>query len=98
VVLFPVLSQDRNKAQYSFYLDIVRNEGIALFQYELDYDETFPGTGCSACGQIRDAMMMPHSKVYPYVHNANIFQCPSTFGIPTLRVEGIDDYGRRAGH
>ncbi|MCS7224952.1 MAG: DUF1559 domain-containing protein [Armatimonadetes bacterium] len=98
-ILFPVFSQAREKARQATCLSNMRQSGNAITMYAQDYDEMLPGTGCSACGAYKDAMMMPHSKVYPYVRNADLFQCPSAVGFGSLQVvEGVDDYGRRAGH
>jgi prepilin-type N-terminal cleavage/methylation domain-containing protein/prepilin-type processing-associated H-X9-DG protein len=75
-ILFPVFARAREKARQSACSSNVKQIGIALMQYLQDSDERYPpyydkGT-VSFC-----APWCWATQVFPYVKNAQIFQCPS---------------------
>ena len=70
-ILFPVFAQAREKARAITCISNVRNLGLAVAQYEQDFDETCPnglnpyGGGQGWGGQ-----------VYAYVKSTGIYKCP----------------------
>jgi prepilin-type N-terminal cleavage/methylation domain-containing protein len=88
-ILFPVFAQARDKARQTMCLSNQRNIGMAIIQYNQDYDETFPpsryATGCP--GNDGGVRHTPWSiLIMPYVKNAGVFACPSDPGNPNLNV------------
>ena len=73
-ILFPVFARARAKAHANTCLSNVKQLTLGVLMYANDYDERFPGAmtgwayGPTWKGQI-----------YPYVKNAQLFQCPSYF-------------------
>ena len=71
-ILFPVFAQAREKARAISCLSNEKQLGLAITQYEQDYDEKVPfgynlwGGGSGWAGQI-----------YSYVKSANVYRCPS---------------------
>jgi len=96
-ILFPVFAQAREKARAISCMSNMKQVGTAVAMYTQDYDEKLPGTGCSSCGAIKDVMMMPHSKLHPYIKNVDVWQCPSA-GSALEVVAGVDDKGIEGGH
>jgi prepilin-type N-terminal cleavage/methylation domain-containing protein/prepilin-type processing-associated H-X9-DG protein len=83
-ILFPVFAQAREKARQSTCLSNCKQIGMALMQYEQDYDEAAPGVWfgpVSASPWSRpsdDARFWKWmDAVYPYVKNEAVFNCPS---------------------
>ena len=78
-ILFPVFAQAREKARSASCLSNMKQIGLAIMQYEQDYDETTPnginpyGGGNGWAGQI-----------YPYVKSTGLFHCPSDQTTGTL--------------
>ncbi|MDR3708822.1 MAG: DUF1559 domain-containing protein [Capsulimonadaceae bacterium] len=74
-ILFPVFATAREKARQSACSSNMKQIGLAIVQYEQDYDETVPAggdwhdNGCGWAGQI-----------YPYVKSKKAFICPSDTG------------------
>lgn len=70
-ILFPVFAQAREKARAISCVSNVKNLGLAVMQYEQDYDETCPnglnpyGGGQGWAGQI-----------YVYVKSTGVYKCP----------------------
>ena len=86
-ILFPVFAQAREKARSTSCLSNTRQIGTALAMYTQDYDEVMV-TGTSFCNGARiDNPVAPsdptkprpmwHGKIYPYLKNFEIFNCPS---------------------
>ncbi|MBC8141852.1 MAG: DUF1559 domain-containing protein [Armatimonadetes bacterium] len=71
-ILFPVFAQAREKARAASCLSGTKQLGLAIMQYNQDFDESMPwgsnllGTGCGWAGQI-----------YPYTKSAGVYVCPS---------------------
>src|SRR5438094_7311312 len=83
-ILFPVFAQAREKARQSTCLSNCKQIGMALMQYEQDYDEAAPGVWfgpVSASPWSRPSDDVRFWKwmdaVYPYVKNEGVFHCPS---------------------
>ncbi|HEY3332024.1 MAG TPA: DUF1559 domain-containing protein [Capsulimonadaceae bacterium] len=69
-VLFPVFSSAREKARQSTCASNEKQIGLALLQYNTDYDEMFPcGTQQSGYGWA--------GQIYPYVKATYVFTCPN---------------------
>ncbi len=84
-ILFPVFAQAREKARQSSCQSNQKQIGLALLQYNQDYDEMYPLAfyGTSASQTWVSWPML----VQPYVKNTQIFMCPSE----------SDDYGTTPG-
>ena len=79
-ILFPVFSRAREKARQTACLSNMKQIGTALMMYVQDWDETFPFLGCFGCGTGPDAnnpLCTPQAKIYPYVKNTGVYDCPS---------------------
>jgi prepilin-type N-terminal cleavage/methylation domain-containing protein/prepilin-type processing-associated H-X9-DG protein len=79
-ILFPVFSRAREKARQTACLSNMKQIGMALAMYVQDWDETFPFLGCFGCGGGPDAnnpLCTPQAKIYPYVKNTGVYDCPS---------------------
>ena len=79
-ILFPVFAQAREKARAAACLSNLKQLGLAVSQYNQDYDEVFPdgtykygGGGGGWAGQI-----------YPYVKSTACYNCPDDTTIGTL--------------
>lgn len=76
-LLFPVLTQAREKARQVGCLSNQRQMGMALMQYVQDYDEMYwPGPYTATIGD-RTVRLGPPDYLYPYVKNSQVFSCPS---------------------
>ncbi|MFA0758545.1 MAG: hypothetical protein NOOUEUKL_001210 [Candidatus Fervidibacter sp.] len=82
-ILFPVFSQAREKARQSSCLSNVRQIGLAMAQYTVDYDEMFP-TGNHPDNDTCNGIPFRNgwrgwvvNTLFPYVRNAQLFLCPS---------------------
>ena len=67
-ILFPVFAQAREKARQTSCLSNLKQLGIAMMQYNQDYDETFTGSDYYGQGWAE--------AVYPYVKSAGVYKCP----------------------
>jgi prepilin-type N-terminal cleavage/methylation domain-containing protein/prepilin-type processing-associated H-X9-DG protein len=83
-ILFPVFAQAREKARQSTCLSNTKQIGMALMQYEQDWDDANPGVWfgpVSASPWSRPSDDVRFYKwmdaVYPYVKNEQVFNCPS---------------------
>ena len=70
-ILFPVFARAREKARQTSCLSNAKQICLAMLMYVSDYDEQF--VCCS--GTYRW-----YTPVFPYVKNAQVFQCPSLSG------------------
>jgi len=79
-ILFPVFSRAREQARKTACLSNLKQIGTALQMYCQDWDETYPFVGCFGCGSGED-MNNPfcsvQAKIYPYVKNVDVYDCPS---------------------
>ena len=84
-ILFPVFAKAREKARQSTCLSNVKQLSLAVLQYAQDYDEMlnscYAGSGGNATirrwyyqGPTNPGML------YPYINNAQVFDCPSGKG------------------
>lgn len=79
-ILFPVFSRAREQARKTACLSNMKQIGMAVQMYCQDWDETYPFLGCWGCGSGPDAnnpFCSPQAKIYPYVKNTGVFDCPS---------------------
>lgn len=83
-ILFPVFARAREKARQSSCLSNVRQIMTGILMYAQDYDETMPmvetrvGSYVLPNGGIDSSGWLPWQiAVYPYIKNAQIFNCPS---------------------
>jgi len=69
-ILFPVFAKVREKARAISCTSNLKQMGLAILQYNQDYDETYPltnvGTNCDDWAQ----------EIYPYVKSENVYKCP----------------------
>jgi prepilin-type N-terminal cleavage/methylation domain-containing protein/prepilin-type processing-associated H-X9-DG protein len=75
-ILFPVFSQARDKARQTTCLSNAKQVGLAVLQYQQDYDEFYPSN---------------HWGIYlvsvqPYTRNFEMWRCPSFSGVYTVRI------------
>jgi prepilin-type N-terminal cleavage/methylation domain-containing protein len=81
-ILFPVFAQAREAARTSACLSNVKQLSLGALMYVQDYDEKFWGWNwgffCNGGnnGQARDSGAFWTMAIYPYVKNAQIYQCP----------------------
>ena len=72
-ILFPVFARAREKARQTSCLSNLKQLGLAVNMYTIDYDETYSMSIYLAGTQ---AYTMYHVHM-PYMKNTQIFQCPS---------------------
>ncbi|MDR3709508.1 MAG: DUF1559 domain-containing protein [Capsulimonadaceae bacterium] len=71
-ILFPVFATAREKARATACLSNEKQIGLAVVQYNADYDETEP------CGFSRTNRLIGWAcQLYPYVKSKAVFVCPS---------------------
>ncbi|HEY3333319.1 MAG TPA: DUF1559 domain-containing protein [Capsulimonadaceae bacterium] len=84
-ILFPVFAQAREKARATACLSNLKQIGLAVTQYEQDYDEAVPcGTNGWGSG------LGWASMVYPYVKSTAVFLCPSDAGVGDIISYGLN--------
>ncbi|MDR3708249.1 MAG: DUF1559 domain-containing protein [Capsulimonadaceae bacterium] len=74
-ILFPVFATAREKARQTACASNLKQIGLAIVQYEQDYDETTPAGGDwhdNGCGWA--------AQIYPYVKTSAVFLCPDDTG------------------
>jgi len=84
-ILFPVFAQARAKAREASCISNVKQLTLGWNMYAQDYDETYPrwhwdenwvgGTNTDG-GTADDGTSIWWNAIYPYVKNAQIYQCP----------------------
>ena len=91
-ILFPVFSRAREKARMASCQSNLKQLGLAMRAYTIDYDSMLVPWGCglySGLPAYENAPFRadegPLSRLYPYVKNVQVYVCPSA---PRLR------YGR----
>lgn len=73
-ILFPVFARAREKARQTSCLSNVKQIALGLTMYLQDYDEVW----VVDCGWDQSSLHWHwHDKIFPYVKNAQIFDCPS---------------------
>ncbi|HVK02941.1 MAG TPA: DUF1559 domain-containing protein [Armatimonadaceae bacterium] len=71
-ILFPVFAQAREKARQASCSSNLKQIGLAIMQYQQDYDETFPRGADDGFGNAWPAAIQPYAK------SLDIFRCPSS--------------------
>ena len=103
-ILFPVFARARESARSSACQSNMKQQGIAIFMYVLDYDGKFcmdmiRGGGTQSNdtpfykehgGTVQDRDMGWHELIYPYVKNTDLFHCPSVNTSPVWGGMGND--------
>jgi len=74
-ILFPVFARAREKARQTSCTSNLKQLALAMLMYAQDYDERFAGE-CS-CGCPHTDYTCWRDRMYPYVKNLQVFQCPS---------------------
>jgi prepilin-type N-terminal cleavage/methylation domain-containing protein/prepilin-type processing-associated H-X9-DG protein len=78
-ILFPVFAKAREKARQASCESNLKEIVLADLMYVQDYDERFPQTTTRcAAGTTPNSRMSVVTKIFPYVKNAQIFNCPSS--------------------
>jgi len=72
-ILFPVFAQAREKARQAACMSNMKQIGLALQQYQSDYDGMFPPSQLPSSGLNISWPTMS----FPYVKNEGVFVCPS---------------------
>jgi len=91
-ILFPVFATAREKARQSSCASNEKQLGIALIQYEQDYDESFPGgqgITATATGTIGFGWA---SSIYPYVKSTGVYACPDELKVVEPMNGGYGEY------
>jgi prepilin-type N-terminal cleavage/methylation domain-containing protein/prepilin-type processing-associated H-X9-DG protein len=81
-ILFPVFSRAREKARQAVCMSNLKQIGTAVMMYVQDWDECYPLWGCQF-GPIVDPNAWtrdpsPFVRIFPYVKNVKVYDCPST--------------------
>jgi prepilin-type N-terminal cleavage/methylation domain-containing protein/prepilin-type processing-associated H-X9-DG protein len=83
-ILFPVFAKAREKARQTTCLSNTKQIGMALMQYEQDWDEANPGVwfgpaSAGAWSRPSDATLYYKwmDAIFPYVKSEQVFNCPS---------------------
>jgi len=80
-ILFPVFAQAREKARQTACLSNMKQIGIGLIMYAIDYDEQYPP---SQLGAGTDLVSWPQM-MQPYIKNEQVFVCPSGEPSPSAK-------------
>ena len=93
-ILFPVLSQAREKARQTQCASNTRQLALGVLMYAQDYDETLPPT---ACGIDPNILLWP-DLLAPYLKNNQIRRCPddgnarfNSYGLNELTFADLTD-------
>ena len=91
-ILFPVFARARENARKTSCQNSLKQLGLGVLQYTQDYDESLPGTTCTALGNgVRNAWTYftafsntaptnfdpAQGSLFPYIKSAQIYVCPS---------------------
>jgi prepilin-type N-terminal cleavage/methylation domain-containing protein/prepilin-type processing-associated H-X9-DG protein len=81
-ILFPVFAQAREKARQASCLSNLKQLTLGWVMYAQDYDESFPQWKWDqmyAAGSVspNNAASLWVNAIYPYVKNAQVYNCPS---------------------
>jgi len=89
-ILFPVFSRAREQANKTACLSNMKQIGMAVQMYCQDWDETYPFLGWD----MNDPFCTPQAKIYPYVKNLGVYDCPSA---DMFKLAGVYDGCARNG-
>jgi prepilin-type N-terminal cleavage/methylation domain-containing protein/prepilin-type processing-associated H-X9-DG protein len=95
-ILFPVFAQARAKARGVACLSNIKQLALGFSMYSQDYDESFPqwkwdqsySGGGGGPGPTNDATTLWFNAIYPYVKNAQVYNCPDNNYLFTTRQDG----------
>ncbi len=90
-ILFPVFAKAREKARAASCLSNVKQLGLAVMQYNSDYDGTFPISYQDAAGGPGSAAQIPltwPNRIQAYIKNNQLFACPSDQRPPNVDFPG----------
>ncbi len=73
-ILFPVFATAREKARQTSCASNEKQLGLAIIQYNQDYDECYPAMDINSQGWA--------TPVYPYVKATAVYQCPDDPSVP----------------
>ena len=91
-ILFPVFAQAREKARQASCMSNMKQLGLAVMQYQQDYDETYP------TGQQQNWDRTWVRITQPYVKSVQVFRCPDDpIGTPPAAFQG-DFFGARVSY
>ena len=83
-ILFPVFARAREKARQASCLSNLKQIGLGMMMYSQDFDERLPLAGWSGTetvtwpdGTVALGRNTWFLRIYPYVKNVNLFNCPS---------------------
>src|SRR5579872_4961792 len=77
-ILFPVFAQAREAARKSTCASNLRQLGVGVQMYTIDYDSKYPYWNWGASGQGGGTMTsLWHVAIFPYVKNVGVYSCPS---------------------
>ena len=96
-ILFPVFAQARAKARQTSCLANLKQLGAAFALYQQDFDGCYPywNWNYSSVTGSRDPNHLEtlwFNTLYPYVKNAQVFQCPDAGDSRTLRETNVWDW------
>ena len=91
-ILFPVFSKAREKARSATCQSNLKQIALALRMYTSDWDECMPAARTPCWGGTKDDYRPWFIRIYPYVKNWQIFDCPSFGGVPTCRNGSIPHF------
>lgn len=75
-ILFPVFAQARAKARQAACLSNMKQIGLAIIQYNQDYDELMPASENYPTGNSTNGIRSWPSLVFSYVKSQDVFVCP----------------------
>ena len=83
-ILFPVFARAREKARQTSCLSNMKQISLSMLMYIQDYDERLPATGWAGTetvtwpdGTVEKGRNTWFLRIYPYVKNVQVFNCPS---------------------
>jgi prepilin-type N-terminal cleavage/methylation domain-containing protein/prepilin-type processing-associated H-X9-DG protein len=96
-ILFPVFSQARAKARQATCVSNLKQLASGFQMYQQDFDDCYPywNWNYSSIQGSRDANRLNtlwFNTIFPYVKNAQVFQCPDALDTRTLRETAVWDW------
>jgi prepilin-type N-terminal cleavage/methylation domain-containing protein/prepilin-type processing-associated H-X9-DG protein len=85
-ILFPVFAQAREKARQIVCASNLKQIGMAVLQYNQDYDEAFPFAVDDTNGDLWNSGLVSHweGEIVPYIKANGVFGCPDDPGAGQL--------------
>ena len=98
-ILFPVFAKAREKARQSNCVSNLKQQGIALFNYVEEWDNTLPNSpDIGAAGQADPKKPVNRNsaqywvKLLPHINSKEVFRCPSDYGLPESNLDNYWEY------